>query len=62
MELEAPTFARITLELLSTIEFKLKNRWNGSEKEYYGTLRFRLFNTNLELSVDELGSILKLPL
>jgi hypothetical protein len=62
MQLEAPTFARITLEFLSTIEFKLKNRWNGTEKEYYGTLQFRLFNTDMELSVDELGSILKLPI
>lgn len=62
MQLEAQTFARITLEFLSTIEFKLKNRWNGTEKEYYGTLHIRLFNTNLELSVDELGSILKLPI
>lgn len=34
MQLEAPTFARITLEFLSSIEFKLKNRWNGTEKEY----------------------------
>lgn len=32
MQLEAPTCVRITLEFLSTIEFKLKNRWNGTEK------------------------------
>ncbi|XP_050885076.1 uncharacterized protein LOC127088200 [Lathyrus oleraceus] len=62
MQLEVPTFARITLEFLSTIEFKLKNRWNGTEKEYYGTFHFRLFNTDLELCVDELGIILKLPI
>ncbi|XP_050920322.1 uncharacterized protein LOC127137959 [Lathyrus oleraceus] len=62
MQLEALTFARITLEFLSTIEFKLKNRWNGTEKEYYGTLHFCLFNTDMELYVDELGSILKLPI
>lgn len=61
MQLEAPTFARITLEFLSTIDFKLKNRWNGIEKEYYGTLHFRLFNTDLELTVEELGRIIKLP-
>lgn len=32
MQLEAPTYARTTLEFLSTIEFKLRNRWNGTEK------------------------------
>jgi hypothetical protein len=62
MQLEAPTFARIMLEFLSTIEFKMKNRWNGMEKEYYGTLQFRLFNTDMELTVEELGRILKLPI
>ncbi|KAI5387188.1 hypothetical protein KIW84_073364 [Lathyrus oleraceus] len=62
MQLEAITFARITLEFLSTIEFKLKNRWNGTKKEYYGTLQFRLFNTDMDLSVDKSGSILKLPI
>lgn len=62
MQLEAPTFARIMLEFLSTIKFKMKNRWNGTEKEYYDTLQFRLFNTDMELSMDELGSILKLQI
>jgi hypothetical protein len=50
------------LEFLSTIDFKLKNRWNRTEKEYYGTLHFRLFNTDMELTVEELGRILKLPI
>ena len=36
MQFEAPTFARITLEFLSTVEFKMRRRWTGSEMEFYG--------------------------
>ncbi|XP_050908560.1 uncharacterized protein LOC127122233 [Lathyrus oleraceus] len=39
-----------------------QKRWNGTKKEYYGMLQFRLFNTDMELTVDELGRILKLPI
>lgn len=36
MQFEAPTFARITLKFLSTVEFKMRRRWTGSEMEFYG--------------------------
>jgi hypothetical protein len=61
MQFEAPTFARITLEFLSTVEFKMRRRWTGSELEFYGQITFRMFDEDHELSVAELGSILKLP-
>ena len=62
MQFEAPTFERITLEFLSTVEFRLKHRWTGTEREYYGTLTFRLFNNEHELTVDQLGAVLRLPI
>lgn len=62
MCLEAPTYERITLEFLSTIEFQLEKRWIGTTRYYYGTLKFRLFITDHELSVKELASIIRLPL
>lgn len=40
MKFEAPTFARITLEFLSTVEFKMRHRWTGSEMEFYGHMTF----------------------
>lgn len=61
IQFEAPTFARITLEFLSTVEFKMRRRWTGSEMEFYGQLTFRLFDEDHELSVEELGGILRLP-
>lgn len=61
MQFEAPTFARITLEFLSIVEFKMRRRWTGSEMEFYGMLTFRLFDEDHELSVEELGGILRLP-
>lgn len=61
VQFEAPTFARITLEFLSTVEFKMRRRWTGSEMEFYGQITFRLFDEDHELSVEELGSILRLP-
>lgn len=60
--LEAPTYERITLEFLSTLEFQLKKRWVNTTRYYFGTLRFCLFNNYHELSVKELVSILRLPL
>lgn len=62
MQCEAPTFERITLEFLSTGEFKLKHRWTGSERQYYSTLTFHLFNNNHELTLEHLGEILHLPI
>jgi hypothetical protein len=61
MQFEAPTFAPITLEFLSTVEFKMRRRWTGSEMEFYGQITFRLFDEDHELSIEELGSILRLP-
>lgn len=62
MSLEAPTYARITLEFFSTLEFQLEKRWINMKRYYYGTLRFFLFNNYHELSVEELAGILRLPL
>jgi hypothetical protein len=62
MSLEAPTYERITLEFLSTLEFQLEKRWVNTTRYYFGTLRFRLFNNYHELSVEELAAILCLPL
>lgn len=62
MSLEAPTYERITLELLSTLEFQLEKRWINTTSYYYGTLRFRIFNDYHELYVEELSSIIRLPL
>lgn len=52
MSLEAPTYERITLEFLSTLKFQLEKRWIDTTKYYFGTLRFRLFNNDHELSVE----------
>lgn len=58
---EAPTFKRITLEFLSTIEFKLKKGWTGTTMYFGGTMSFRLYNVDHELTVEQLGEILRLP-
>jgi len=62
MSLETPTYERITLEFLGTLEFQLEMRWVNTTRYYFGTLRFRLFNNYHELSVEELAAILRLPL
>lgn len=62
MSLEVPTYERITLEFLSTLEFQLEKRWINTTRYYYGNIRFRLFNNNHELSVEELTGILRLLL
>lgn len=59
---EAPTFERITLEFLSIIEFKLKKGWTGTTLYFGGTMSFRLYNVAHELTVEQLGEILHLPL
>lgn len=59
---EAPTYERITLEFLSTIEFKLKKGWTGTTMYYGGTMNFRLYNIDHELIVKQLGGILRLPM
>ena len=61
MQFEAPTFERITFEFLSSLDFQLRHRWTGSDEEYFGTLKFRLFDNDHSLSVEELGRVLKLP-
>jgi hypothetical protein len=58
MSLGAPTYARNTLEFLSTLEFQLEKRWIDTTRYYFGTLRFRLFHNYHELSVEELAAIL----
>lgn len=62
MHFEAPIFKRITLELLSTLDFQLQRKWLGNVRYNFGTLKFLLFNENHELTVEELGNILKLPI
>ena len=62
MSLEAPTYERITLEFLSTLEFQLEKRWIDTTRYYFGTLRFCMINNYHELSVEELAGILRLPL
>ena len=61
MLFEAPTFEGLTLEFLSTVEFKLRHKWNGSEMDYYGDLEFCMFGHKHTLSVEEVGAALKLP-
>ena len=56
--LEAPSYQRLTLEFLSTIEFEFDRKWNGTMKCFFGTLTFRLFNQDHQLIVDKLGGIL----
>lgn len=60
MQKEAPTFERIIHEFLSTLYFKLQRKYVDWTRYYYGTLKFRLFNQNQELNVEELGNILQL--
>lgn len=60
MKFEAHTFERITLEFFSTSEFRLKHKWTSTEQEYYGTLTFRLFNNEHELTIEKLGALLHL--
>lgn len=60
--LEAPTYERITLEILSTLEFQLEKRRLDTTRYYYGTLRFHLFKNYHVLSVEELIGILRIPL
>lgn len=62
MILEAPTYERITLEFLSTLKFQLEKWWIDTTRYYCGTLRFRLFYNDYELSIKELAGILRLPL
>lgn len=59
---EVPTYERLTLEFLSTVDFNLERQWNGSFTEYFGTMTFRLYNEDYSLSLIELGQCLKLPL
>lgn len=59
---EVPTYECITLEFLSTIEFKLKRSWTGTMMYLGGTMTFRLYNVDHELTVEQLGEILRLPL
>lgn len=46
MQREAPNYERITLEFLSTLDFKLQNKCINGTRYYYGTLKFRIFNQN----------------
>lgn len=62
MNFKASTFERITLEFLSTLDFQLQRKWLGNMRYYFGTLKFVIFNENHELTVEELGNILKLPI
>lgn len=55
MHYKAPTFECITLEFLSTIEFKLKKGWTVTMMYYGGTMHFRLYNVDHELTVEQLG-------
>lgn len=55
VQCEAPTYERITLELFSTIEFKLKKGWTGTTMCYGDTMHFRLYNVDHELTVEQLG-------
>lgn len=59
---EAPTYERITLEFLSTIDFKLKKGWTGTTIYFGGTMSFRLYNVDHKLTVEQLGEILRIPL
>lgn len=59
---ETPTYERIILEFLSIIEFKLKKGWRGTTMYFGGTMSFRLYNVDHELTVEQLGEILRLPL
>lgn len=62
MSLEAPTYERVTLEFLSTLEFHLEKRWIDTTTYYFGILRFQLFNNYHEFFVEELAAILRPPL
>lgn len=62
MYIEAPTYECITLEFLSTLDFHLQKKWLSDERYYFGTLKFRLFNQYREFPVEDLGSILRLPI
>lgn len=61
MQREAPTYECITLEFLRTLDLKLLKKGIDDSRYYYANLRFRLFNQNHELSVEDLGHILRFP-
>ena len=61
MLFEAPTYEGLTFEFLSSVDFKLRRRWNGSELEFYGNLEFCMFGNQHSLSVAEVGAALNLP-
>ena len=62
MLFEAPTYEGLTFEFLSSVDFKLRRRWNGSELEFYGNLEFCMFGNQHSLSVAEVGAALNLPI
>src|SRR3954466_10294079 len=61
IQFEAPTFERLTYEFLSIFEFEMKLRTNRLEPEHYGTLKFRMFDIDHELSLDDFGQALRIP-
>ena len=61
MQHETSTFERQTLEFLSFVECKLKPTWDESTQIHTGPLTFRLFNVERQLTLEELGGILHLP-
>src|SRR4051812_6737245 len=61
IQFEAPTFERLTYEFLSTFEFEMKLRTNRVEPEHYETLKFRMFDMDHVLSVEEFGEALRIP-
>ena len=62
MHFEAPTFERITLEFFSSADFRLKTTWTSTIKHHTDTITFRLYNIDHQLTVEELGGILRLPI
>ena len=58
MNCEALTFERITLEFLSYMDFKLQQICDGTNRCHSGTMTFRLYNTDHQLTVEKLGGIL----
>lgn len=62
MQKEEPRFERITIECFRTLYLKLQNKCIDGTRYYYGTLKFRLFNQNHNLSMEELGRILQFPI
>jgi len=56
-----PTYERITLEFLSTVEYEVHTDWERNLPMCTGAITFQLFQMEHRLMLEELGAILGIP-